>query len=116
MTSSSRLLIGTAFALLSFGACAQTTTFRCGNALVQIGDAMAAVLGKCGAPVLKDSFCKPLPKRPAPGDAAASAVIIVTPCETVDEWTFNPGYGKFMTLLRFESGRLAAIDYGQRVK
>jgi hypothetical protein len=117
MTSPSKLLIGAACALLVVaGASAQTTTFRCGNALVQLGDAKASVLGKCGAPVLKDSFCKPLPKRPAQRDAAASAVIIAAPCETVDEWTFNPGYGRFMTLLRFESGRLAAISYGERVK
>jgi hypothetical protein len=34
----------------------------------------------------------------------------------VDEWTFNPGYGQFMTTLRFESGKLVSITYGDRVK
>jgi hypothetical protein len=117
MTPPALRLLCTACVLLpALCAHAQTSTFRCGNALVQLGEAKAAVLGKCGAPVLKDSFCKPLPRRPAHGDAAASAAIIGSPCETVEEWTFNPGYGKFMTLLRFDAGRLAAISYGERVK
>ncbi len=38
------------------------------------------------------------------------------PCENVDEWIYNPGYGQFMTTLRFVEGRLVAIEYGDRVK
>ena len=32
------------------------------------------------------------------------------PCENVDEWIYNPGYGQFMTTLRFVEGRLVAIE------
>jgi hypothetical protein len=42
-------------------------------------------------------------------------VVINNACETVDEWTYNPGYGQFMTTLRFESSRLVTISYGDRV-
>ena len=43
-------------------------------------------------------------------------VIVNNTCETVDEWTYNPCTGQFMTTLRFESGKLVAITYGDRVK
>jgi len=98
------------------GASAGTQTFRCNNDLVQVGDNKSAVLVKCGAPVLKDSFCKPVEPRPASELPKRGNLIINAPCETVDEWTFNPGYGQFMTTLRFESGKLVTITYGDRVK
>ncbi len=83
-------------------------SLRCGDRLVQTGDSKASVLGKCGEPVLKDSFCKPFEPSATP-----SATVI--PCETVDEWTYNPGSGKFLTRLRFEQGVLKALANGDRV-
>jgi Protein of unknown function (DUF2845) len=95
---------------------AATQSFRCNNDLVQVGDNKSSVLLKCGTPVLKDSFCKPTEVRPMQGEPRRGNVVINAPCETVDEWTFNPGYGQFMTTLRFESGKLVSITYGDRVK
>ena len=92
---------------------AQTHSMRCHNDLANIGDNKASVLQKCGAPINKDSFCKPVDKTQLPTEADKAVVL---PCETVDEWTYNPGRGQFMTTLRFESGRLTAITYGDRVK
>ena len=109
-----RVLLATAAVFGVAPASAQVQTFRCNNDLVQIGDAKAAVVVKCGSPVVKDSFCKPVGRRTAPD--GGSTVIINAPCESVDEWTFNPGYGQFMTTLRFESGKLVSISYGDRVK
>jgi hypothetical protein len=109
------LFAAAALAAMS-GASAATLSFRCSNDLVQVGDNKSAVLAKCGAPVLKDSFCKPLPLRTAVDETKRGTVIVNAPCETVDEWTFNPGYGQFMTTLRFESGKLVSITYGDRVK
>ena len=87
---------------------AATLSFRCKNDLVNVGDGKASALLKCGEPVVKDAFCKPAdPEHPVRKPA---------PCETVDEWTYNPGYGQFMTTLRFESGKLVRITYGDRVK
>lgn len=99
----------------------QAQSMRCKNDLANVGEGKASVLQKCGEPVHRESFCKPVAQTQAPsptqGPAAGGTTIVnVTPCETVDEWTYNPGRGQFMTTLRFESGRLAGISYGDRVK
>lgn len=108
--------------MASLPAAAQTKSFRCRNDLVNLGDDKASTLLKCGEPVLRDSFCNPLatvttqpPVHPW-RERHAAAVLNMGRCDAVDEWTYNPGYGQFMTTLRFESGRLAEIRYGDRVK
>jgi hypothetical protein len=101
---------------LLFAGTASAQSFRCKNDLVSVGEARAAVLQKCGEPVVKDAFCKPVEIVTTAGPRTeASTVVRVQSCENVDEWTYNPGYGQFMTTLRFEQGRLAAITYGDRV-
>ncbi|HEY0821854.1 MAG TPA: DUF2845 domain-containing protein [Rhizobacter sp.] len=94
----------------------QAQSMRCRNDLANVGDAKASVLQKCGEPVHRESYCKPLPATQQPGAAAGTTVVQVQACENVDEWTYNPGRGQFMTILRFEAGRLAGISYGDRVK
>ena len=102
------LLLAAALLTAATPAGAATLSFRCKNDLVNVGDGKASALLKCGEPVVKDAFCKPAdPAQPVRKPA---------PCETVDEWTYNPGYGQFMTTLRFESGKLVRITYGDRVK
>jgi Protein of unknown function (DUF2845) len=102
---------------LLFAGSASAQSFRCKNDLVSVGDARAAVLLKCGEPVVRDTHCK----RPDPAHPVVPALrpdgtpVRVVSCEHVDEWTYNPGYGQFMTTLRFEHGKLAAITYGDRV-
>lgn len=96
--------------LAAQGAHADTRSFRCKNDLVKLGDAKSSALLKCGEPVVKDAFCKPT------GQPGATTTPSSSSCETVDEWTYNPGQGQFMTTLRFESGALVAIKYGDRVK
>lgn len=95
---------------------AQTLSFRCKNDLSNVGDSKASVFQKCGEPIFRDTFCKPLeraaPSRDVYGNPAAGIAV----CETVDNWTYNPGVGQFMTTLRFESGKLVSITYGDRVK
>ncbi len=93
-------------------------TMRCKNDLAQVGDGKAAVLQKCGEPVARDSFCKPVEQQRAPAAPnvpPASVTVNVLACEQVDEWTYNPGRGQFMTTLRFESGTLRSLKYGDRV-
>ncbi len=101
---------------------AQTLSFRCKNDLVNIGASKASTLQKCGEPVAKDAFCKPAePHNVVAADDKSNlkqltVVVNNSVCETVDEWTYNPGAGQFMTTLRFESGKLVTITYGDRVK
>jgi hypothetical protein len=101
---------------------AETRSFRCKNDLVNLGDGKAATLLICGEPLVKDSYCKPQastttvqPALPVTVPAPNVTVVTNAVCETVDEWTYNPGRGQFMTTLRFESGKLVAITYGNRV-
>jgi hypothetical protein len=97
------------------GAAAQS--LRCNGDLASVGDSKAAVMQKCGEPMLTDSFCKPAREfrqfDPATG---ATTVIGVVPCERVDEWTYNPGSGQFLTTFRFENGAAVSIRYGDRVR
>lgn len=102
-------------------ALAQTLSFRCKNDLVNIGASKVSALQKCGEPLAKDTFCKPADTGnalvvDANTPSKRKTVIVNNTCETVDEWTYNPGTGQFMTTLRFESGKLVAITYGDRVK
>jgi uncharacterized protein DUF2845 len=87
---------------------------RCKNDLARPGDSKASVLMKCGEPVAKESFCKPVPQSTTLGPD--NRVIVNTaPCEMVDDWTYNPGSGEFFTTLRFENGVLKSMKYGDRV-
>lgn len=101
--------------MTALASAAKAQSFRCKSDLANVGEAKAAVFQKCGEPVFKDSFCKPV-DAVRPSLVASNVTVVVMACETVDEWTYNPGYGQFMTTLRFESGRLVAIRYGDRVK
>lgn len=87
--------------LASLPAAAGAQSHRCGNDLANVGDSKASVFDKCGEPYFKDTFCK---------DGPSYA------CERVDEWTYKPGYGQFLTTLRFERGQLVSIRYGERIK
>jgi hypothetical protein len=111
LTPAARLALGLVFFAAASASPAQT--MRCKNDLAQVGDAKAAVLQKCGEPVLKDSFCKPVERPANPGTPQP---VVNNVCESVDEWTYNPGPGQFMTIVRFESGMLKSIRYGDRVK
>lgn len=94
----------------------QAGSLRCNGDLAQVGDTKGSVMAKCGEPMLKDSFCKPVEaSTTVPGADGKGTVVNVTPCETVDEWTCNPGSGQFYTTLRFESGTLKSMKYGARV-
>ncbi|WP_411884138.1 DUF2845 domain-containing protein [Polaromonas sp. YR568] len=118
-------IVRTAAVILAFlasslftGASAQS--LRCKGDLAQIGNSKGTILQKCGEPVMKDSFCKPAQETVtgAPiisGNSSNVTNITVNSCVQVEEWTYNPGYGQFMTMLLFEGGSLASIRYGERV-
>ncbi|SFU59283.1 Protein of unknown function [Polaromonas sp. YR568] len=131
----STTLVRTAAVILAFlassfltGASAQS--LRCKGDLAQIGNSKGTILQKCGEPVLKDSFCKPtqatastttpmitpaVPATTTGNTASATTNVTVNTCQQVEEWTYNPGYGQFMTMLQFEGGSLTRIRYGDRV-
>ena len=106
-----------AIALMSLAAAtaAGAQTLNCNRDFAQQDDSKATLLQKCGEPVFKDSFCK----GPAPNVQLLAAPEPVRPgfsgCETVEEWTYNPGSGQFMTMVQFENGVLKSIRYGNRI-
>lgn len=119
-----------AFLASSFFTGASAQSLRCKGDLAQIGNSKGTILQKCGEPVMKDTFCKPVqntsstttpivtPAAPATttGNSASTTTnVTVNTCQQVEEWTYNPGYGQFMTMLLFEGGSLASIRYGDRV-
>ncbi len=111
-------LILAALAVAAFSGTAHAQSFRCNSTLASVGDSKASVYSKCGEPMMKDSHCRPVPQPVyAPGATINDRpVAAVAACENVDEWTYNPGYGQFMTTLVFERGMLTAIKYGDRVR
>ena len=118
-------IVRTAAVILGFltssvftGASAQS--LRCKGDLAQIGNSKGTILQKCGEPVMKDNFCKPAQETVAgapvvSGNNTNVTNITVNSCVPVEEWTYNPGYGQFMTMLLFEGGSLKSIRYGERV-
>ena len=107
----------TALAFFIVSIAAHAESLRCDGDLAQIRDSKATVLAKCGEPMLKDSFCKPVEQSTTVQNSEnkATTIINVMPCESVDEWTYNPGSGQFLTTLRFERGELKSMKYGARV-
>lgn len=82
---------------------------RCGSDLVEMGDFKADVLIKCGEPFLKDTVY-------VDDGEQVSSVDKRGHCLAIDQWTYNPGSGQFLTVLDFRAGKLVRIRYGGRVK
>ena len=66
--------------------------------------------------MLKDAFCRPVVQPVNPNPPPGATTVAVQTCQNVDEWTYKPGYGQFVTTLSFEEGTLRAIKYGDRIK
>ena len=95
---------------------AHAESMRCGSALAEIGDTKADIRLKCGDPVAEDSRCEPLtPAGPHGNGEQHRPHGTAAACEPVDEWTYNPGRGQFLTTLRFVRGKLESMTYGDRV-
>lgn len=98
-------------ALLWAGAgAADAQSLRCGRDFAQIGETKFVIESKCGAPAAKDSFCKPVGVVPG-----TNAVPPHAACDMVEEWTYKPGIGQFITILQFRAGALQEMKYGPRM-
>jgi hypothetical protein len=103
-------------AALAFCTTSHAESLRCNGDLAQIGDSKASVIQKCGLPFFTESFCKPAGEVASPYGSYGGTTITIAPCELVDEWSYNPGPGQFITILRFEAGVMTSMRYGDRVK
>lgn len=104
-------------ALLLGPAGVQAQTMSCGRDFAQLGDSKAEVTLKCGAPVATDQYCRKggNPQGFSFNGQAPDTNPARPACEWVDEWTYRPPSGQFITQLQFENGRLVAIHFGDRV-
>jgi hypothetical protein len=109
-----------AVALGSTGVAAQS--LRCNGDLASVGDSASTVYQKCGQPAFKSQpYCKRVVvqapqvygQQQYPG---ANTMIASPACITVEEWTYNPGYGQFWTTFQFENGQAVAFVYGDRIR
>lgn len=98
--------------IASQSAIANAEALRCDGDLAQVGDSKASVFKKCGTPFFADSFCKPFTRLVEPEIPS----VVPPPCVLVDEWSYNPGPGQFITILRFETGVVTGIRFGDRVR
>ena len=108
-------------ATATFSTSGNAESLRCKTKLAQIGDTKADVMSKCGDPIMTDSFCQPIaiaaqPQGVQKGNNNVQNNTVISTCENIDIWTYNPGSGKFMTHLYFSRGELQSIRYGDRVK
>ena len=95
-----------------------TYAFRCGNALVEVGDHINSVLKKCGDP---ESIERHFEFRTVQNSANAGIRFpqnvlsfgqqSYTQIEiSVEEWIYNLGRLRFQQFLRFENGVLTNIE------
>lgn len=111
-----RLMLRTAAgaAALMFANAASAESLRCNGEIASTGDSKISVMQKCGEPMLKDTFCKPVmaavPWSPYP-------VVLpphIAPCELVDEWMYDRGPGNLLATVRFQRGVVDSIRYEGR--
>lgn len=96
---------------------AQGASLRCNGDLVRTGDTMETVLAKCGEPASKQTSCIPVAEyTDAIGGGHDGTRPVEHYCVNVDRWVYNPGPGQFLTMLRFERGKLTTMTYGARVR
>ncbi len=104
MTSKVLMLV-LAFSTLTATSAACGQSLRCRNGLVSVGDSTESVQKACGEPDRRETNCE---SGPPQGDPR------VTGCLEGENWIYRPGYGQFVTTLRFEDGALVKITYGDR--
>nr|WP_186329850.1 DUF2845 domain-containing protein [Variovorax boronicumulans] len=95
--------------LLAGAGATQAQSLRCGRDFAQIGETKFVIESKCGAPAAKDSFCKPIGIAPSTVGRPPHVA-----CDMVEEWTYKPGIGQFITILQFREGKLREMKYGPR--
>ena len=80
-------------------------TFRCGNALIDVGISAEDLVTECGQPDAKELIEEPVRARNAGG---GSRVIGTT---QIERWTYSRGAGQFSVLLHIEAGELKRIEF-----
>lgn len=86
------------FALAGIAAAEQINDWRCGNALVSLGDSTFKVESSCG---------KPYAREATGGGQSAGP-------DYTEKWTYNMGPRDYVYILHFTAGNLVEIDRAGR--
>lgn len=109
-----RILLAIAAVAALLAPPARAESLRCNGSSAGEGDSRTAVLYKCGPPLLRDVQCAPVyyvqTLQPVPEPFASSFV----PCLPVEEWLYERGPGNLVATVRFRSGVVQSITYGQQ--
>jgi hypothetical protein len=109
---SRRLLAAIVVGVLSTPASAES--LRCSGGTVAEGDSRLSVAHKCGAPLLRDSYCAPVYLGGSPYPVPEPIANVFVPCQQTDEWLYDRGPGNLMATVRFRSGSVLSIIYGRQ--
>jgi hypothetical protein len=88
-------------------------TLRCNGHSAAEGDSKLSVLYKCGQPLLADRYCAPVYHVPTWQLVPEPFASVAVPCQTIEEWLYDRGPGNLMATVRFRSGVVQSITYGQ---
>ncbi len=91
-------------------ATAQATSdgsLRCAGGLVSVGDATVDLLGKCGAPKLREVRAYEAGAVGTLGPRSGRASVLTT-----EKWTYDFGPQQFLMFVTVDGGKIVAIDRG----
>lgn len=92
---------------------ASAESLRCQGHSAEEGDSKVSVLYKCGQPLLKDSYCAPVFHYQTFAPLPEAMALAILPCQPVEEWLYDRGFGNLMAMVRFRSGVVRPIAYGR---
>jgi len=102
-----RLLLA---ACLALPLAARADSLRCDGGIVSVGDSKLDLIGKCGAPALKEEQdVERWRARYAPGGQVAAGRSTLA---TLERWTYNFGPRQFVHVVTLEGGKVTAVERG----
>lgn len=108
----SAVLLAVSLVLCAGGAAAES--LRCNGRIVSEGDTRLTVLRQCGQPALKDARCAPVFVGPQLQPVPDAFIGFTVPCVPIEDWLYERGEGYLPATVRFRSGVVQAIYYGQQ--
>jgi uncharacterized protein DUF2845 len=97
-------------ACLALPLAAGADSLRCDGGIVSQGDSKLDLLGKCGAPALREAQGEERTRVRL--DASGRAVAGHSSALTVERWTYNFGPRQFVQHVTLESGTVKAVERG----
>lgn len=93
---------------------AQAESLRCNGEIASAGESRLSLLRKCGEPMARDSFCKPVEVMVRGNPWPVVLPPHLAPCQIVDEWLYDRGPGNLYATVRFENGVIHSVRYEGR--